>query len=124
MTAGGTARGRATPDRPPLGIKLLAALGLVLGGFGAFAGLGVLGGVNVLLGLFLLGVAVGQVVLSVGLWNLRPWAYTWTLLLYGLSMLLDVVEMLLGDAGALFSLVLSLLIVAYVVSKSHLFRRR
>lgn len=111
-------------DGAPLGIKLLAVLGFVVGLFGTLGSLVLLGTPLLLFAPFVLAISVGQMVVSVGLWNLRPWAYTWTLILQGLGMLADLAQLLLGDAGSLFSLLVSLLIVAYVVSKSHLFRER
>lgn len=116
-TGGGSVDG----NDAPLGVKLLAILNVVGGVLGLFGTLALLGTPLAILGLVFGALSVGQLVVAVGLWNLRAWAYRWTLVIVGLSVVLDLVRLLLGDIGAVVAMVLHLLVVGYLLGKSHRF---
>ena len=72
----------------PLGVKILAAMTALDGLLSLFAGLALLGS-TLPLGLFVSVVGIVQLLVSYGLWQLEPYAYTWGLGLFGLSAVLD-----------------------------------
>ena len=101
----------------PLGITILCILGVigvVIAIFGSF-GLMARGGPGPILGLFVLALSVGQAVVLYGLWTLQRWGYKWALVLYGLSAVLDLVT------GSILSLIIDVLIIAYLLSKERYF---
>ncbi|USZ69952.1 hypothetical protein NGM10_16240 (plasmid) [Halorussus salilacus] len=106
----------STYDNPssdrPLGITILCILGAIGVVVSFFGGLGALGsgGAGILVGAFVLAVAVGQAVVLNGLWRLQHWGYKWALVFYGLSAVVDLVQF-----NAL-GLILDLLIIAYLFS--------
>ena len=105
----------STRPSTPLGVKIICVLGAIGGVFGLFGSL-VMFGVSPVLGLFSLVLSVLQIVVVFGLWNLRSWAWTLAMISYGLSILFNLVDFnVLG-------LLINLIIVGYLISKSHLFR--
>ncbi|UPV76355.1 hypothetical protein M0R89_19530 (plasmid) [Halorussus limi] len=102
----------------PLGITILCLLGF-LGVFASFFGmLGVIGrgGPFAVLGLVGLALVVGRGIVLVGLWTLQRWGYKWAIRLYVLSAILDLVTF------SIVSLIIDVLIVAYIASKADHFR--
>lgn len=101
----------------PLGITALCLSGLVAVVFDLFGGIGLLGlpGFGPFLGVLSLAVTIGQVIVLVGLWNLRGWAQRWALILYAISVILDTVVF------NFFGLLLNIIILAYLVSKANHF---
>ncbi|WP_458185095.1 hypothetical protein [Haladaptatus sp. NG-WS-4] len=57
-----------------------------------------------------------------GLWTLKPWAWTLTLFVYGIDFLFDCLRLLLGNLGAIFGIVIGGLVLAYVYSKRDYYR--
>lgn len=99
----------------PLGIKIICVLGALGGVVGLFMSL-VAMGASPLLGLFGLVISAAQLVVVHGLWNLRSWAFTVAIIVYGLSAVMDLLT------ANVLGLLISLIVVVYLVSKSHLFR--
>lgn len=115
-------RDRRPPNRRssgrPLGVTILCvvgAIGVVFGVIGSF-GLIASGGPGPILGLVALALTVGQGIALVGLWSLQHWGYKWSLVFYGLSLLLDLVT------ADVLGVIISVLIIAYLVSKADHFR--
>jgi len=104
----------STGRSPPLGIKIICVLGALGGGLGLFGSL-VLLGASPLVGLFALVISIAQLIVVVGLWNLRSWAWSLALVVYGLGALGDVLE------GDILGLLISLIVIGYLLSQSHLF---
>ncbi|WP_435101685.1 hypothetical protein [Halarchaeum sp. P4] len=103
----------------PLGVKIicaLGALGVLVGVVGSFGLLASGSGLGVVLGLVTLGLSVGQAVVIVGLLNVQPWAWTWAMVLYGLSAVLDLLTV------DLFALLVTLVIIAYLASVRDVYR--
>lgn len=115
----------ATRTSAPAGIKVLcvlATLGAVLGLVGGF---GVLAqGIGLILGPLLIVVSLAQLAAVYGLWTLQSWGWTLGIVLYSLDVLLDAVPFVVGqgDVNGVFSLFLSLVILAYVYSKRDHYR--
>ena len=109
--------GTRSRDRP-LGITVLCILGFVGAALSAIKSLGLMArpGPGPMLGLLVLALTAGQVIVLVGLLNLRQWAYKWALLFYGLSALIDLL------AFNPLSLLFDVLIVVYLLSKADRFR--
>lgn len=116
-----TRDGRPSNRRPsgrPLGVTILCVIGAIGVFFGVIGSFGLIasGGPGPILGLVVLALTVGQGIALVGLWSLQYWGYKWSLVFYGLSLVLDLVTVdVLG-------VVISVLIVGYLVSKADHFR--
>lgn len=117
--------------RAPLGVKIVTALGAIgsllalLGGV-ALVGLSgqAAGGASGLiagLGLLVLVLAVAQLVALYGLINLTSWGYTWTMGLYGLSIVLNLVSIASGAGNQVVALLVNLVIVGYLYSVRDVF---
>jgi hypothetical protein len=113
----------------PTGVTVLAVLAAIGGIFGVLAGLGLLGlgslvaastglgGLALIIGLLILVIGVAELALAYGFWNLRPWAWQYGLLLAVLSVVLNVIELVLGYTSftsVIVSLVISGIIVYYL----------
>ena len=113
----------------PTGVTVLAVLAAIGGIFGVLAGLGLLGlgsfvafstglgGLALIFGLLILVLGVAELALAYGFWNLRPWAWQYGLLLAVLSVVLNVIELVLGYTtftSVIVSLVISGIIVYYL----------
>ncbi|ELY91205.1 hypothetical protein [Natrinema altunense] len=106
MTSGPVSAETTRPSRDetaPLGIKILCVVTVLLAASTIFfglvrvivglstistAGLGSAivrpAGVATITGLLSLVLSVGQIIVAFGLWALKPWAWAWSLALYGL----------------------------------------
>jgi len=123
----------------PLGITILAILGIIggvlglLGGCGAIAGgalvgaLGAQAGVGAvaagggllgLLGIVALAMAVGWIAFGIGAWTLKPWAWMLGLILVGVSIVVALVTVLTsGDFGSqIIGLAIDAVIVYYLMT--------
>ncbi|MFC4451461.1 hypothetical protein [Halorussus aquaticus] len=102
----------------PLGITILCVLGF-LGVFFSFVGmLDVIGrgGPSAVIGLAGLALVVAKGVVLTGLWSLQQWGYKWGIRLYALAAVLDLLTF------SVVSLIIDVLIVAYIASKADHFR--
>ena len=123
----------------PLGITILAILGIIggvlglLGGCGAIAGgalvgaLGAQAGVGAvaagggllgLLGIVALAMAVGWIAFGIGAWTLKPWAWMLGLILVGVSIVVALVTVLTGgDFGSqIINLAIDAVMVYYLMT--------
>lgn len=109
----------------PLGIKVLCGVS------GLFALLSVLGGLALLasgsglgfgLGLLVLVLSGLQFVLLWGLWTVRSWAWTWSMVLYGLNLVLGVLNLLIGSPEYVLGVLITAAIMWYLYSKRSLYR--
>ena len=106
------------PQSAPLGVKIIAALGIlggIIGLFGSF-GFAMFGGLaGVVLGLFFAAFSVGVIVVNASLLSLKRWAWKAAIALNGLGAVLDLFTLdVLG-------LVISLVILAYLYSREEYF---
>ena len=112
----GSSRAR---DSAPLGIYVIAIFGGVVSLLGFFLTLMIMGqgGGLVLVGLFLFALNVGQLYVLVGLVRLEPWAWTWSLFLYGLAAVIDLITVdILG-------FLIILVIIVYLISKADYYEK-
>ncbi|WP_158059058.1 hypothetical protein [Halorussus halophilus] len=102
----------------PLGVTIICLVGFLSAFFSLFKLLGVMGtgGPAAVFGLVGLVLLVGKVIVLFGLWTLQKWGYTWSVLLYSLSALLNLVTF------SVFGLVIDVLLVVYLMSKADHFR--
>ncbi|KZN24485.1 hypothetical protein A4G99_08865 [Haladaptatus sp. R4] len=112
------------PNTAPLGIKILCFLSVIVGVLSLIGGLGTLltGGFGFIVGLIIIVLAIGQIVVAWGLWTLQSWAWTLTIIVYGLRIAGDLIQLLLGDFSAIISLVVGLLLLAYIYSKRDYYK--
>jgi hypothetical protein len=110
-------RTMAAQQQRPMGITILAVLGIIggvlgiLGGCGVVAGgaalgalgaqagvgeVGALGGLFSVYGIFLLALSVGWIAFGIGAWTLKPWAWMLGLVLVGISIVLAIVSIIAG----------------------------
>ena len=112
------------PRSAPLGIKILCVLG-ALGAVGSlFRGLGALftSPLGFIIGTVIIVLAVAKFVVVWGLWTLKSWAWTLTIVVYGLGLLMSVLKLLTGNLFAIISIIIGALLLAYVYSKRHYYK--
>lgn len=120
-----SARTTSNSTSAPLGIQILCVLSGLLTLFAVLFGVVLLAsgsGAGVLAGLVVLGLSALQFVVLWGLWTVQPWGWTLAMVLYGLNAVLQVLNLVLGDVGALLGLPITLGIMAYVYSKRDVYR--
>ncbi|SIQ79933.1 hypothetical protein SAMN05421858_0440 [Haladaptatus litoreus] len=108
----------------PLGIKILAILAAIFAVFGILGGFGTMASspFGIIFGPFSILLSVAQLVVAWGLLTLKPWAWTLTLIVFGIDLLVACLNLLLGNFGAIFGIVVSGLLLAYVYSKRDYYR--
>lgn len=117
----------------PLGIKLIAGVTILVSFWGLFqsvlviAAVGQYGGAAVLFGLLLGGflalVNAARIAVSVGLLKLSSWAWTWSLVVFGLLTGIHFLNLVVNGSGiALLEILLNLVIMGYIWSKKSLYR--
>lgn len=110
--------GGSSSSGRPLGVTIIAVLGIVGGVFAGLLSLTFLqyGTVGVV-GTFVLGgLAAAEIYVMVGLLSMQRWAYTWALVLNGVGIVVDLFR------ANLVGILIGLVIVGYLVSKSDRFR--
>ena len=117
----------------PFGITLLAVLhvlqailffvgGIALITLGAFVGRGffgahrLLGGAASLIGVVLVFVALLYLVLGWGLWSGKGWAWTVSMILAGVGIIISLISLLRGGLGSLIVLILDAIIIYYLLT--------
>ena len=95
----------------PLGVTIIAIL-TVIGGI-AFIAIG-----TVLLivgiGFVLIAISIAYFVMAYGLWNGKRWAWTITLILSGIGIILGIASIAVGNIGAVFHIILNAVIIYYL----------
>ena len=106
----------------PTGITILAILagiGGVFGLLGGFvimgAGALVFGGVGAIFGLAVLALAGLSLAFAYGAWTLKPWAWPLGVVLAGASIIVAVLEIILGGSGYLFNGVITAILYGVVL---------
>ncbi|MFH5797669.1 hypothetical protein [Haladaptatus sp. DYF46] len=112
------------PRTAPLGIKILCVLAVISGVLGLFGGFVALfsSPVGFIVGIVAMVLSAAQLVVAWGLWTLQPWAWTLTLIVYGLSLLSDVFKLLTGNGFAIISIIIGVLLLAYVYGKRDYYK--
>jgi hypothetical protein len=112
----------------PTGVTILAVLAALGGIFGILAGLALLGlgsfvaatglgGLAFVFGLIVLVLGIAELALAYGFWTAKPWAWQYGILLQVVSVLVAVVEVVLGYAtisGVIIGIVVAGIIVYYL----------
>ncbi|HZA06600.1 MAG TPA: hypothetical protein VE619_02755 [Nitrososphaeraceae archaeon] len=95
----------------PLGVTIIAIL-TVIGGI-AFVAIG-----TVLLvvgiGFVLIAISIAYFAMAYGLWNGKRWAWTITLILSGIGIILAIASIAVGNIGAVFHIILNAVIIYYL----------
>ena len=95
----------------PLGVTIIAIL-TVIGGI-AFVAIG-----TVLLivgiGFVLVAISIAYFVMAYGLWNGKRWAWTITLILSGIGIILGIASIAVANIGAVFHIILNAVIIYYL----------
>lgn len=110
----------------PTGVTILAvvsAIGgvlLILGSL-ALLGLGAVfaaygGGLAFLLGLVSLALGVADLALAYGFWMMKPWAWTWAVVLQAISVVYSLLSLVLGGgiSNVVFSVIVAGIIIYYL----------
>jgi hypothetical protein len=108
----------------PTGVTILAvvaAIGGVLGVLGSLAllGIGTLyavvgGGLAFVFGLIFLALSIGELALAYGFWTAKPWAWTWGIVLQAASVVVGLIELVLGY-NSISSLVVTIVVAAIII---------
>jgi len=101
----------------PMGITIIALLA-ILGGI-AFLGSGLatlifipLMGIFIGSGLFILGLA--YFLMAYGLWNAKNWAWTLTLVLSGIGIIVGIGSIIVGNLGSIFHIIINAIVIYYL----------
>jgi hypothetical protein len=101
----------------PIGVTIIALLAILGGLAFIVSALGTLIlipliGILIGSGLFILGLA--YFLMAYGLWNGKSWAWTLTLILSGIGIILGIGSMVIGNIGAIFHIIISAIIIYYL----------
>jgi hypothetical protein len=95
----------------PLGVTLISILA-VIGGI-VFLGIGTI--------LIVIGIGIGFVILGIayfvmayGLWNGRRWAWTITLIISGIGVIVGIGSIIIGNFGSIISIIINSVIIYYL----------
>ncbi|WP_423745935.1 hypothetical protein V5735_08295 (plasmid) [Haladaptatus sp. SPP-AMP-3] len=123
MVTNRSAYGRKSQSAP-LGIKIICVLGALGALGGLLRGLGVLfsSPIGLIVGTIVIVFAIAKLAVVWGLWTLKSWAWTLTIIVYGLSLLMDVLRFFTGHLAAFFGIVVGGLLLAYVYSKRDYYK--
>lgn len=115
----GRRRGSGSTDSAPLGIYVIAFLGGIVSLLAFLPILTLIGhgGGALLVGLVLFALNAAQLYVLVGLVGLKPWAWTWALVLYGLNAAIQLFS------GEIIGFVVALVIVVYLFTKADYYER-
>ena len=101
----------------PMGVTIVALLA-ILGGI-AFLGSGLatlifvpLMGIFIGSGLFILGLA--YFLMAYGLWNAKNWAWTLTLVLSGIGIIVGIGSIIVGNLGSIFHIIINAIVIYYL----------
>ena len=100
----------------PIGVTIIALLA-ILGGI-AFLASGLvtllipLFGIFIGSGLFILGLA--YFLMAYGLWNGKSWAWTLTLILSGIGIIVGIGSIVVGNLGSIFHIIINVIIIYYL----------
>jgi hypothetical protein len=101
----------------PLGVTIIAILA-ILGGIGflfsgsaAFALLPIAG---IVIGGILVIIGLAYFVMAYGLWNGKKWAWTITLILSTIGIILGIASIAIGNVGALFQIIINAIVIYYL----------
>jgi uncharacterized membrane protein (DUF2068 family) len=100
----------------PIGVTIIALLA-ILGGI-AFLASGLvtllipLIGIFIGSGLFILGLA--YFLMAYGLWNGKSWAWTLTLILSGIGIIVGIGSIVVGNLGSIFHIIINVIIIYYL----------
>jgi uncharacterized membrane protein HdeD (DUF308 family) len=95
----------------PLGVTIVAIL-TVIGGL-IFLGFGLLF-LIVGIGILLLALGIAYLVMAYGLWKGRGWAWTITLILSGIGIIVAIVSLATGNGGAIISIIIHAVVIYYL----------
>jgi uncharacterized membrane protein (DUF2068 family) len=108
----------------PTGVTILAVVAAIGGILSLLGGLGLLGlgailavvggGFAFLFGLIFIALGVAELVIAYGFWTLKTWAWTWGITLEAISVLLSLIELVLGYGG-ISSLVINIVVAGIVI---------
>jgi uncharacterized membrane protein (DUF2068 family) len=111
-----------TKDRP-LGVTIIAIL-TIIGGIGflisGITAVGVapflpdLGILSAAIGAVLIALGIAYFVMAYGLWKGKGWAWTITLVLSFIGIVLGIASIVTGNIGALFHLIINIIVVYYL----------
>jgi uncharacterized membrane protein (DUF2068 family) len=111
-----------TKDRP-LGVTIIAIL-TIIGGIGflisGITAVGVapflpdLGILSAAIGAVLIALGIAYFVMAYGLWKGKGWAWTITLVLSFIGIVLGIASIVTGNIGAVFHLVINIIVVYYL----------
>ena len=96
----------------PLGVTIIAVL-TAIGGIIFLAS----GAVLLLIGIGIIFLALG-VVMAYGLWNGKRWAWTITLILSGIGIILGVISIAAGNIGSIVSIIIQAVVIYYLYRPS------
>ena len=108
----------------PTGVTILAVVAAIGGVFGILGGLALLGigaifavvggGFAFLLGLIILALGIVDLGLAYGFWTLKPWAWTWGIVVEAVGVLISLIELVLVG-GTISNLVVQIVVAGIII---------
>lgn len=101
----------------PMGVTIIALLAILGGIAFLVSGLGTLiliplMGIFIGSGLFILGLA--YFLMAYGLWNAKNWAWTLTLILSGIGIIVGIGSIIVGNLGSIFHIIINAIVIYYL----------
>jgi hypothetical protein len=100
-----------TSKHRPLGVTIIAVLAVIAGV--AYVAIGAVLLV-VGIGFALIAISIAYFVMAYGLWNGKRWAWTITLILSGIGIILGIASVAAGSVGAVFHIIINGVIIYYL----------
>ncbi len=99
----------------PLGVTIIAALTIIGGIIFLASGLVLL---IIGIGIILLALGIAYMVMAYGLWKGRGWAWTITLILSAIGIVVALVSIAAGNVGAIFNIIIHGIVIYYLYRPS------
>jgi uncharacterized membrane protein (DUF2068 family) len=100
-----------TSKHRPLGVTIIAVLAVISGvAYGASGAVLLVVGI----GFALIAISIAYFVMAYGLWNGKRWAWTITLILSGIGIILSIASVAAGSVGAVFNIIINGVIIYYL----------
>ena len=99
---------------PPLGIKIACWFGVFTALVGLIGIIIFFAGGNLIWGLLTLLVVGIEIIVTYGLWTLKPWAWLGALIWYGLGLLSSFYQLVSGDVSNLIGIIVSTFLIFLV----------
>jgi len=100
-----------TSKHRPLGVTIIAVLNVIAGIIAIAVGIPAL---IVVVGVVFIAVGIASLVMAYGLWKGRSWAWTITLILSGIGIIVGIAHLVARQTGAIVEIIIYAIIIYYL----------